>query len=144
MMDVSSSTVVPSMPNTNDDTNMLELNTPLNTLQFSDIEQQFASRSNSGQMLPMRANETSNPAQSSLSSDDAIMSDSQNPTSSSILLQQVNRHQLKGFGTVSGADSSSSSSNINSTGNSNMGRQSSNDFPVKKGRISKSSQRPFR
>ncbi|GBP13483.1 hypothetical protein EVAR_74013_1 [Eumeta japonica] len=142
MMDVSSSTVVPSMPNANDDTNMLELNTPLNTLQFSEIEQQFATRSSSGQMLPnvVRANESSNPTQSSLSSDDTIMRDSQN-TTDNIILQQVSRHQLKSFGCSGSGDGNSS--NINSTGNS-MGRQSSNDFPVKKGRISKNSQRPFR
>ncbi|KNC27288.1 hypothetical protein FF38_13292 [Lucilia cuprina] len=155
MMDVSSSNVVPSMPNNNDDTNMLELNTPLNTLQFSDIEQQFATRggaNNSVQMLPPlnRTNETANQMQS-LTNDDAIMSDAQS-TSNSILMQQVNRQQMKHFSnSVSGGGASSLSggggdSNIISSAgsNSSMGRQNNNDFPVKKGRISKSSQRPFR
>lgn len=148
MMDVSSSTVVHSMPNSNDDTNMLELNTPLNTLQFSDIEQQFATRSGSGQMLPpvARTNEAANTVQS-LPNDDAIMSEPQN-TSNNMLIQQANRQQLKHFsnavsGMVESGGSADSSSNLNSTGNS-MGRQNNNDFPVKKGRVSKSSQRPFR
>ncbi|KAM7352370.1 MLX interacting protein mondo isoform 2-T5 [Cochliomyia hominivorax] len=164
MMDVSSSNVVQSMPNTNDDTNMLELNTPLNTLQFSDIEQQFATRGGGAgggnvQMLSSgvnRTNESTN-AMQSLVNDDAIMSEPQNPTNN-ILMQQVNRQQLKhfsnsvsgmvgttGVGTASGGggDSGVSSSVSSSTGSS-MGRQNNNDFPVKKGRISKSSQRPFR
>lgn len=154
MMDVSSSTVVHSMPNSNDDTNMLELNTPLNTLQFSDIEQQFATRSGSGQMLPpvARTNEAPNTVQS-LPSDDAIMGEPQN-SSNNMLIQQVNRQQLKHFSNAvsgigeSGGGSGSggggeSSSNLNLTGNS-VGRQNNNDFPVKKGRVSKSSQRPFR
>lgn len=158
MMDVSSSNVVQSLPNSNDDTNMLELNTPLNTLQFSEIEQQFANRSGNGssnvQMLSSvnRLNEASN--LSSLANDDTIMGEPQNSTTN-ILLQQANRQQhqqqLKHYGssvseTGSGGvgGSGENSGNLSSTGGISMGRQNNNDFPVKKGRISKSSQRPFR
>lgn len=158
MMDVSSSNVVQSMANTNDDTNMLELNTPLNTLQFSDIEQQFAARGGGGsnvQMLPPvnRSNASANQMQS-LTNDDAIMIEAQS-TTNSILMQQVNRQQLKhynnsvsgivggGSGSGSGGGGGDNNSNISSSG-IGMGRQNNNDFPVKKGRISKSSQRPFR
>lgn len=154
MMDVSSSNVVQSLPNTNDDTNMLELNTPLNTLQFSEIEQQFANRSGppNVQILPSvnRTNESSN--LSTLASDDTIMGEPQN-SNTNILMHQANRqqHQLKHYsntvsesGSVGAGVSGDNSSNLSSTGGVSMGRQNNNDFPVKKGRISKSSQRPFR
>lgn len=149
MMDVSSSNAVGSMANTNDDTNMMELNTPMNALQYSDIEQQFANRGNGNNVqLLSAANRPNQNNLQTLSGEDAIMGEPQN--AGALMMSQVGRQQqLKNFGSSTGGGGGVGivdNNNTISNSNNMMGRQSNsgNDFPVKKGRVSKSSQRPFR
>lgn len=163
MMDVSSSNVVASMANVNEDANMMELNTPMNALHYSDIEQQFAARgnNNNAQMMAPTGNRTNQNNIQTIRGNDSIMSNTQQNTSSLMLAQgsrqsQHQQQQMESYdnsgsgGATANAlgilDNSNTISNNNSSGGSMIGRQSSggNDFPVKKGRISKSSQRPFR
>lgn len=101
-----------------DDTNMVELNTPLNTMQFSDIEQQFVSRGVVGV---------------GMISDGPVNSDA-------VMAEQCNENM------ITGANRSPSKHFGSSNENSSL-RQNLNDFSGKsviKGRISKNFQRPFR
>ncbi|XP_061398154.1 protein WBSCR14 homolog [Musca vetustissima] len=165
MMDVSSSNVVGGMANVSEDANMIELNTPMNTLGYSDLEQQFAARgaSNNVQMLAASDNRSNQNALQALNTEYAIMGSTQNagalimPQGNTQTQQQQQQQQQIEAYDNSGASSGTSnslglveSSNVISSSSSSTimgGRQSSsnsNDFPVKKGRISKNSQRPFR
>lgn len=165
MMDVSSSNVVASMANVNEDANMMELNTPMNALHYSEIEQQFAARgnNNNAQMMAPTGNRTNQPNIQTIRGNDSIMSNTQQNTNSLMLAQgsrqsqhqqqQMEAYDNSGSGGAAAANalgimdnSNTISNNNSSSGGSMTGRQSSggNDFPVKKGRISKSSQRPFR
>ncbi|XP_059220881.1 protein WBSCR14 homolog [Stomoxys calcitrans] len=160
MMDISASNVVGSMPNVSEDANMMELNTPMNALHYSDLEQQFVARgsNNSVQLLPV-ANNRSNPTNlQEIEGGDAIMGNT-NTNTNNLMLAQVNRspeqrqQQIEPYdntGTGTGRLGNAmgiidNTSTISSSGNV-MGRpnNSGSEFPVKKGRIAKSSQRPFR
>ncbi|XP_073824412.1 MLX interacting protein mondo isoform X3 [Musca autumnalis] len=165
MMDVSSSNVVGNMANISEDANMMELNTPLNTLGYSDLEQQFVARgaNNNVQMLASTDNRTNQTALQTLNTEYGIMSNTQNSSAlipqgnSQTQQQQHQQQQIETYDNSGGASGTTSSlglvdsSNVITSSSSSSsiigGRQSNsntNDFPVKKGRISKSSQRPFR
>ncbi|XP_075151514.1 MLX interacting protein mondo [Haematobia irritans] len=159
MMEVSTSNAVGPMANVSEDSNMIELNTPMNALQYTDLEQQFAARGNNNNlsMLSVPANRTNQSNLQSVPSGDAIMSNtSQNPNT--LMMPQTNRQpaqqQMESYdnaGSISGRIGNSlvvmENTNSLTTSSNILGRQNNstgNDFPVKKGRISKSSQRPFR
>lgn len=128
-MDVSTPNVVTSLPSAAEDANMLELNTPLSTLQFTEI-----------------LNEANPPnTHSNIIAEDAIMEEPTLQNSTNVIMLShtnsvsTNRNLTKLY--VGALENHNSSNGANSNA---VVRQSGNDFPVKKGRISKNSQRPFR
>ncbi|KAL9926367.1 uncharacterized protein LOC119640378 isoform X2 [Glossina fuscipes] len=129
LMDVSTPNVVTSLPSATEDANMLELNTPLSTLQFTEM-----------------LNEANQPnTHSSTIAEDTIMEEPTLQNSSNVIMLShtnpvsTNRNLAKLY--VGALENHNSSTSANSNA---VVRQSGNDFPVKKGRISKNSQRPFR
>uniref|UniRef100_A0A1A9WHG3 BHLH domain-containing protein n=1 Tax=Glossina brevipalpis TaxID=37001 RepID=A0A1A9WHG3_9MUSC len=129
MMDVSTPNVVTSLPNTAEDANMLELNSPLNTLRLDEILNE--------------ANQSS--THSNVITEDAIMEEPTLQSSTNVIILShtspvsTNRNSTKLY-----VGALENHNNSNGTNNTTVVRQSGNDFPVKKGRISKNSQRPFR
>lgn len=78
IMDVASTNVTGELTVIDDDANMMELNTTLNSLPFNQIEQQFASNGSTNNIIEGNRAET-------LTEEDAIMSDSQQNPASAIL-----------------------------------------------------------